>query len=502
MKILRDRKFNKMMGRLNQLEKSATARFDGLQDPLTTRGSREDRTQRLIGNRVPISNYKALSMYFGNGFAQNIVEIPAEDAVREGIEIKTNLDAESDFNYVEAIENRMKDLNIHEKIFELIRFSRLYAKGSFLYYAVKANAVQSDEQLAEPLPSEIKSIEFINVIDDPDRVTITNLNTSDPTKEDYNKIKFSMAGHEIHPSRLSWLVNSFLPSELTGISVIQTVNDAIIAQDNGLWSSATILNSMALNIFKSDEISDLSPTQKAELLAKIKHLMITFSSLALKSDEAFEQLSLTMTGMKEIFDFIFDNLGGLARIPKNILLGKAHGVVTAGEYDTLNYYANIARYQENKLKKIYEKIIDLIVNEQNGEIYNELDGNTEDFQVDIEFNTLWKLDPVAEADTDLKKSQRDQIDVTIGKTSPEELRQLDPRYSGLDPFVMNREFPPDMTPPVIPGEEPEPDNELEVPEEKETTEENSKEEPKENPDEDLELPEEKETIEEEEEEEK
>jgi len=466
MKFFTDRKFNKMMKRLDNMEKSAS-RFDGLIDPLTTRGSAEDRTQRLRGTNIIIQNSTALNKYIANGFVQNIIEIPAEDATREWITITTNMDGDqSDLDFPKMIQDRMKDLSIQEKIFNFIRYSRMYAKGSFLYYAVKANQVQEGEILSEPMPEEIKTIEFINVIDDSDRVTLTNLNMSNPLKKDYNKIKFSIDAKEIHPSRLSWLVNSFIPSETTGISIVQTINDAIVAQDSGLWSSATVLQSMALNIFKSDEIADLSPTQKADLLAKIKHLMITFSSIALKNEEAFEQLTLTMTGMKEIFDFIFENLSGLSRIPKNILLGKAHGVVTAGEYDTLNHYANVSRFQENKLRPILEKIIDLIIREQNGEIYAALGGNADELETEFTFNNLWKLDPVADADRELKFSQRDQIDVTIGKTSPQELRSLDPRYKDLEPFVMDRTMPPDMTPPKV--AEPMPEDDLEVSEEKET----------------------------------
>jgi phage-related protein (TIGR01555 family) len=449
--FIRKKKFNKLMQRLDDMQMKA----DALIDPLTSRGSTTDRTQRLVGKTVINSNTKNLSYYIANGFVQNIIEIPAEDATREWITIETNLDAESeDVNFSKMIEDRMTELGIQSKIFNLIRYARLYAKGSFLYYAVKAHQSQQDNILAEPIPEEIQSIEFIK-------------NTSDPTKKDYNEIKFTMAGWEIHPSRISWLVNSFIPEMLTGISIVQTIQDAIIAQDNGLWSTATMLNAMALNIFKSDEIADLSPTQKGELLAKIKHLMITLSAIALKNDESMEQLTLNVTGMKEIFDFIFENLAGLSRIPKIILLGKAHGVVGAGQFDTLNHYANISRFQENKLRPILEKIIDLIVKEQNGEIYQELNGNIEDLEVTFDFNSLWILDPISQADTDLKKSQRDQIDITVGKTSPEEARQLDPRYAGLEPFVMDRRNPPDMTPPDVKKPD---DDKLEVPEEKETSE--------------------------------
>jgi uncharacterized protein len=135
--------------------------------------------------------------------------------------------------------------------------------------------------------------------------------------------------------------------------------------------------------------------------------------------------------MKEVFDFIIDNLAGVSEIPKSILLGKAHGVVTAGEYDTLNYYSKVAQFQENRARPIIDKIIDMIIREQRGEIWGALGGQVDDLDWDYEFNTLWVLDPAAQADVDLKNAQRDAADFTTGKATSSELRELDPRYSDL-----------------------------------------------------------------------
>lgn len=442
---LRKSKFEKLSNRIDVMQEQA----DSLYDPLTSRGSSTDKTTRLIAKKIPRSYEQNKALYMANGFVQNIVGAPAEDATREWITITSNMDENENLNIPTMIERRMRELKLQQKLNNLIRYSRMNSKGSFLYYQVKANQVQEGEILADPIPEDFSSIEYINVIEQSDNVTMQIENNYDWTKANYNQVKISIFGQEIHPSRLSWIVYKWLPSEMTGISIIQTINDAIVAQENGLWSITTLLNTMALNIFKSDEIADLSPEQKATLLAKIKHLMITFSAIALKNDESFEQLTLKVEGAKEIFDFIFDNLCGLAEQPKNIVLGKAHGVVTAGEYDTLNYYAKVGTLQENKLRDIIQKNIDMIVRETNGEIYNALNGNIEDLEVEFTFDSLWQLDPLSKAEKDKKESERDQIDISIGKIAPEEARALDPRYKDLDPFETERTPPVDMTLPVI-----------------------------------------------------
>jgi len=444
-------------------------KIDALVDPMTARGSSTDKTTRLIGNYKFKTNQQNLGMYIANGFVQNIVDQPAEDATREWIEVSAVYEDVENQEIQEMVEDRIKELGIQEQIKNLIRYARLYSKGSFLYYGITAHQIQQGSILALPMPKAIKAIEFINVIDNPDKVIIQNLNKNNPTERDYNQMRFTIAGQEIHPSRLTWLVNSLIPSLETGLSIVQIINDAIVAQDSALWSTNSILMAMAVRIFKSDAIANLNITQKAELLAKIKHLMDTQSVFSLMQDESFEMLTFKIEGMKELFDFIFDNLAGLSRIPKLILLGKAHGVVTAGEFDTINYYAQIAKFQENDIRPIIEKIIDLIVREERGEIWKAVNGDIENLKVEFEFNSLWKLDPISQADVDLKNSQRDQIEITLGKSSPEELRDIDSRYKGLEPFVMDRNFPPDLEEPEI--VEPDDEDEPDVPIEKEVDEE-------------------------------
>lgn len=429
--------------------KEMQTKIDALVDPLTARGSSTDKTKRITGNTTLNTDSYNLGLYVSNGFVQNIVDQPAEDATREWIDITATYNGEENQEIKEMVEDRLENLGIKKKIKELIRFSRMYSRGSFLYYGVKAMQVQQGEILSKPIPDSIKSIEYINVVDNPSQVVIQNKNNDDPTKDDYNVVEFSIASQRIHQSRITWLVNSYIPSLDSGLSIVQIVEDSIKAQDSGLWSVNSILMSMAVKIFKSDAIASLSITQKSELLAKIKHLMDTQSVMSLMQDESFEMLTFRIDGIKDIFDFVFDNMAGQARIPKMILLGKAHGVVTAGEFDTIGYYSQIAKFQENEIKPIITKIIDLIVKEENGEIWKYANNNIENVKIDFEFNSLWKLDPVSQADVDLKNSQRDQIDIAIGKAGPEELRELDPRYKGLEPFVMDRRIPPDLKEPAV-----------------------------------------------------
>jgi len=136
----------KELQELRQIKKQ----FDGFVDPLGSRGSTLDKTARLRGSIVATTPLQNLQDYVTNGFVQNIIDQPAEDATREWIDITTNRDTES-LNISRMIENRMDELNIREKIKDLIRYSRMYAEGGFLYYGVIADTVQNNEMLGEPV---------------------------------------------------------------------------------------------------------------------------------------------------------------------------------------------------------------------------------------------------------------------------------------------------------------------------------------------------------------
>jgi len=401
-----------------------------MRDPKNDRGNTtKDITQRLTGQGFVRRTYsESDSLYYSNGFFQNIVDDPAQDATREWFEIETDLDTE-DRNISRMIQNRLSELGFQKVLKETLRDSRRHQKGGLAFIGVKGSTIQND--YSNPIPYGSK-IDYINVIDNKDSVDFQVDNRVDPTKKDYNKIQYRINGGDVDESRIIHIYDDFQYDYLQGQTVLDIAYDAVIAQDSALWSVSKLVTDMVTKVFKSDDFVGLPVKDKTELLCKMKHYMETNGAIGIASTEEFDKMVYNVTGIKEIFEFIFDNLSGMTGIPKNVLLGKAYGVVTAGEYDTLNYYAMVGTIQELVLTPVVERIIDMIIQERDTELYfsmNDEERATIDYE--IVWNTLWRLDPVSQADADLKGAQRDQIDVTIGKASPQEVRELDPRYTEL-----------------------------------------------------------------------
>ena len=95
--------------------------------------------------------------------------------------------------------------------------------------------------------------------------------------------------------------------------------------------------------------------------------------------------------------------------------------------------------------------MELILHEKEGEIYKETSGQSVNLDWEIKPNSLYQLSPKAEAEDRLINAQADQIDVTIGKASPQEIREKDERYVELaDPTEPIENTPPlNFTPPPI-----------------------------------------------------
>jgi phage-related protein (TIGR01555 family) len=406
-------------------------RADGLADATTGRGGASDYTRRQVANPRSISYREARNLYTAVGFVRNIIDCVPQDSVREWFKI-TGVAPDDE----RVINDRYEALGVREKIERLVRAERMSNQGAFLFYGVLADLPQDDLQAPLPPMQKIGKLDYLNVIEDGQSVAIRYENSNEPTRSDYGKAEFSLPQRGVvHPSRLSWMVESWDIESMRGVSVLEVIIDAIIAQDTSMWSVTQVLKELSIAIFKSPTAAGMSPDKIRLFLQHLKIYTDTTSRLLLRSDESYERQFASLGGIKELTDYILDCLAAVARVPKSVIMGKAHGVMTAQEADQLNYYADVSRYQENRIRPVLTKITDLICAEKNGL-------NKAGLKYEIKFNPLWKLDPKSQAEVDKINSERDAIDIDSGKLAPSEARKLDPRLKDLPEFAQP------MRPPV------------------------------------------------------
>lgn len=424
-------------------------RFDSIYEAGSGRGGSGDRLVGMQPSSYVFAPSTARHWYQANGFAQNIIDAPADDATRNWLTVTTN--ADKDLNLAPIIQNRMDDLFARDRIRELLRMPRMYDNGGFMSYGVECDLPQTPDQLSQPMPQQIRRLEWLNVFG-PDYAQAMPVNNFDPMSRQWHRMNYYIQGRQVHSSRVEWLVNNYMREEATGVSTLKTILDAIKGQDTALWSVTHMLFEMSVKVFSSPHVDNDSPAKIAEFLEHMKSVVSTIGAVALGQSETLTRIGTAADrgGLKEAFDFLFENLAGLAKMPKSRLMGQSQGVLATGQYDTMNYFNSITELQNNKLLSIVNKLIRLICSETTGEIYRRLNGNVARLDWKVEFNPLWKLDPASQAEVDLKKAQERQIYVTIGAISPSEVRKAIPEFKDLEDFAAFEGQSIDLTPPEPP----------------------------------------------------
>jgi len=402
-------------------------RFDGLSQSEMGMGGMRDKLDKITPTSTSMSVTEAQNWYSSVGDIQNIVDIPAEDATREWIEITTNRE---DLKISRLIQNRFLELGFKEKVKDLIRYSRMYSMGGFLYYGIDSAIPQTAVVLETPMPRAINRIDYINVFS-PDKVNV-NTDLTDPLGINYHRPDLRINSIKVHPSRYHWLIQSYLPEKNIGVSVIQTVLDAVKASSIGLWSISSILSELSIKVFKSPSVNSEDPVKLFELITLIRQAISTQGVFAAGEGETLERLNVNVPALKEILDFILDKISGLSKIPKSRLSGQSQGTLTGGQYDLVSYYDSIAKFQENQLRPIIERAITLIISETSGKVYSALGGKIESLDWEFKFKNLWKLSETESSEVALRKAQGDKIYIETGVLAPSEVRKK--RFDDLEEF--------------------------------------------------------------------
>ncbi len=417
-------------------------RFDSFLNNRTGMGSSRDKT-RLIrpGLQTIISSSEAREWYKTNGFVQAIVDAPAEDSTREWIDISTNFDDDDQErgvtgkNISRIIMNRLDELKAKKSIRKLVRNSGIYNHGGFMFIGTIENAAQSEKTLSNPI-KDLRKVEFLNVFGP--EFGHAQANNLSVTKADFGRPTMFTLGSgapgstDVHESRVVWLVRKFEEQDNFGISTIQTILDSILAQDTALWSATHMAMEMAIKVLKSPEVKNMKKGDIASTVEGMSNQMSTMAMLLLRDDETFDKKTFQISGMKELFDFIFENLAGMSQIPKSRIMGNSQGVITAGQYDTINYYENVRRFQENDLREIIERLIAMIVVESGGPVKKAMGQQLEELDWSFEFNPLWVPDPSEKSRIDLQNAQTDNLYFTTGVKSSDEIRK--DRFPELEDF--------------------------------------------------------------------
>lgn len=303
-----------------------------------------------------------------------VVDAPAEDMTKAGLDLKSSLDpADGEMLYA-----AWNDLQVGEEQANGIRWGRLYGGA--------INVVMLDGQNYET-PLRLDSIKegsfrglmtFDRWVARPD---LSNIVTD--LGPDFGLPKFYDIypdhsqgidqGFRVHYSRVQRYTGGKLPyyqrtmEQLWGMSVLERMWDRLIAYDSSTMGAAQLVFKAHLRTLKVKDYRQLVAAggkMFEGFLAQVENMRLfqnTEGLTVIDAEDEFDTHSYTFAGLDDIMTQMADQICGAVEIPRVRLFGDSPGGLNSdGESALRTYYDDIAKKQGVVLKRPTTLILDIM----------------------------------------------------------------------------------------------------------------------------------------------
>jgi phage-related protein (TIGR01555 family) len=381
----------------------------------------------------PIWNRQQLEAAFKSDWiARKAISIPAQDATRQWRSWQAKQDQ------IEKIEETEKRLGLQLKLQMALTKARLYG-GACLMIGVDGNL--ASELIPEEVP--LDGFKFIHVLA-PHQLTVEELE-KDLLSPYYGQPKFYNIDNttRIHPSRMVRLTGLDTPDPMTnqgwGDPMMNVISDSVNSAGAVMSSIATMIQEAKLDVIKIPGMTEIMATEQGtnRLIKRFSEANVAKSvinAIVIDGEETWERIGTNFAGMPEVLQMYLQIAAGAADIPVTRFLGQSPaGLNSTGEGDLQNYYDKVKSDQELRLSPALEKLDQSLIKSALGKL---------DPNIFYEWNSLWQMDAVQQADIAKKKAEASKIDVDAGLVPVEALakgrcNQLieDGTYPGLEAAI-------------------------------------------------------------------
>lgn len=376
-------------------------RADGFSDVMRLYQSQTAQTGEMW-----IPDYDLAEKYQNNGLFSKIIDRPAEEALKHGMEYNV-----SDADLREFLDDALDRLDWEEKAVTAIRWARLFG-GSIIVMLLDDGG-----GLEEPVNwQDVRSVEELRVYEraivqpDPD--------TYRTGKAEYFDVSSTYGGtFRVHRSRCLVFKNGSLPEYGAAqqyyywglpeyIRIHKDLSRALKTHTN----AANMIEKSVQPVYKQRGLQNMLAGPNGDEM-ELKRLQVLDASRGIMNTiavdmegEDYDFKTFQMTGAKEILESTCNLLSAVTCIPQTILFGRSPaGENATGESDLENYYNFVEGIQKRMLKKNIRTLLKAVT--QAG-VY---DGSIEDpGTIKPTFKPLWSLSEAEQATVELTKAQRAQ----------------------------------------------------------------------------------------------
>ena len=390
-------------------------RADGYTNLLNRYGTTQDNSTAYGYQSEPLTDDMELTaLYEGNGLFAKIIDRPAEESMKHGLDIDFGSEDISEY-----VENRLDELNFEDQMITAEKWARLYGG------AIAVLIVNDGRGLEEPLEwKSVRSIEDIRVFEraivQPDYSDLYVFNFEDSLRDGWKMgdpkryYVFSTYGYfTVHASRCLVFRNGRMPEHVSDtnyrfwgmpehVKIRNALQQCMVAHEDGV----KLLERSVQAIYKMHNLANLLSTQDGEdqVLKRLQVIDMArgiLNSIAIDNDgEDYDFKTLPLSGVKDIIDTSCSMLSAVTDIPQTVLFGDSPtGMDATGESDLENYYNMVEGIQKMNLKSAVRKVVKLIL------IQGCLEGRFDNIPTfKVKFAPLWSLSEKEQAEVDAAKA--------------------------------------------------------------------------------------------------
>lgn len=399
---------------------------DGWTNLLSGLGKLADKTAGTSFGEAPvIGDAELAAIYGGAGIGANIVDMPAEDAVRPGWEIPADTDG--------ALTRKLDAIGLPGAIEQALKWARLFG-GAIVVLGIKDGL-----DLSQPVTAAAGDLAWARVYDRT-QITLTSADFGDDPKSIYYEVpyRYNITRAQgtpvtVHASRclvfrgvpVPYVAGVDLQRRYWGDSALVRVYSDLLNLGAGMQGIAHLMQEVSVGKYKiaglQDILSENNTQAMWDRLEIINAAKSVINAVLLGETEDYTRDSVSFSGTPEIIDRQILMVSASSGIPVTRLFGRAPaGLNSTGEADLRTYYDRVGAIQWTKVCPEVQKAA-LIANA----------GMRRPVPVDqiaVIPNSPWE--PTQQETLSMRKSQAeiDQIYLNAGVLAPDEVAQS--RFAG------------------------------------------------------------------------
>lgn len=355
------------------------------------------------------------ALYRENWIVGRIVDIVAEDMVKNWYSIKSQISPESK----KKISRLEAKTGVRAKVLEGLKWGRLYG-GAAAIIVIEGQEDMLDQPLNYDLimPGSFKGLIIVDRWSgiSPSSELVENLNDPDFGLPKYYTVAdeaFGL-GVKVHHSRVIRFSGRPLPNieeqseQYWGTSELERVYSELKKYDNTGYNIAALVFSANLKVYQMDgfdQLGTLNPSALKDLHEVLMLMNWMRSSQGMQvigQKDTFSTHQYSFAGLSDVYEMFMLDVSGAAAIPVTKLFGRSPaGMNATGESDMANYYDSIEEQQEATLRPMLDRLLPIMCISEFGAIPD-----------DLEF----EFEPVRRASEEEKKNILTQVTTAIGTT--------------------------------------------------------------------------------------